>query len=99
MYSYATVIDAISDLKDRGYTEDFNLDDNCLICNGEKYNPDDFEITEVYRFEGDSDPDEESVVYGVESRNGVKGVLINGYGYAAETMGEEITRKLRMHAH
>ena len=71
MYSYGTVIDAIADLRERGYSEDFNLADNCLICRGEKYNPEDFEITEVYRFEGDSDPDEESVVYGVESKNGI----------------------------
>ena len=89
---------AIDDLRRRGFTQDFNLADNCLVCNGQAFSPDDFEISEVYRFEGDSDPGDESVVYGIEGRNGVKGVLVNGYGYSSEPMGEAVVQKLRLHA-
>ena len=32
MYTYETVSEAISDLKQRGYTLDFNLEENALIC-------------------------------------------------------------------
>ena len=31
---------------------DFNLDENCIVCHEDKFNPEDFEIVEVYRFEG-----------------------------------------------
>ncbi|HEV7622070.1 MAG TPA: phosphoribosylpyrophosphate synthetase [Flavisolibacter sp.] len=99
MYSYGTVSEAINDLKKRGFTEDFNLAENCLMCNAQKFNPDDFEISEVYRFEGDSNPDDEAIVYGIESKNGIKGVLVNAYGYQSNPVSDEIVRKLRIHAH
>lgn len=99
MYQYASPSLAINDLRGRGYTEDYNLSDNCLICNSIKYNPEDFEITEVYRFEGNSDPADESVVYGIEAKDGRKGVLVNGYGYSSESMGDKIAQKLKLHAH
>lgn len=98
MYKYDSVAHAIDELRKQGYTEDFNLKENCLICNAGQFNPDDFEIREVIRFEGDSDPGDEAIVYGIESNTGVRGVLVNGYGYSSESMGEEIVKKLRMHA-
>jgi hypothetical protein len=99
MYQYDSVAHALDELRKKGYTEDFNLSDNYIICNSQKFNPDEFEIHEVIRFEGDSDPGDEAIVYGIESSNGMKGVLVNGYGYSSEAMGEEIAKKLTMHAH
>ena len=99
MYQYQSPVNAINDLRKRGYTEDFNLAENCIVCNTNKFNADEFEIHEVYRFEGRSDPADESVVYGIESKTGLKGILVNGYGYSSEPMGEEIARKLRIDAH
>lgn len=96
MYQYESPAIAINDLKKRGYTEDFNLKENCISCNSGDYKADDFEIKEVYRFEGDSDPGDEAIVLGIESKSGVKGVLVNGYGYSSEPMGEEIEKKLRI---
>jgi hypothetical protein len=99
MYQYQSPSHAINDLKQRGYTEDFNLKENCLICNDQQFNPDEFEIKEVYRFEGNSDPGDEAIVLGIESSKGIKGILVNGYGYSSEPVGDEIERKLKMHAH
>ena len=99
MYQYQSPVHAINELKKRGYTEDFNLKENCIVCNNLKFNPNEFEIKEVYRFEGNSDPGDEAIVFGIESFNGMKGVLVNGYGYSSEPMGEEIARKLKMDAH
>ena len=97
MYTYDTISQAINGLKQRGYTLDFNLQENCLICQQEEYNIDDFEIAEVYRFEGMSDPADSGVVYGVIGKNGVKGVLVTAYGMYAQGMGAEIARKLQYH--
>jgi hypothetical protein len=99
MYQYDSPAQALNDLKQRGYTEDFNLKDNSLVCNGQIFNADEFEIKEVYRFEGDSDPADEAIVLGIESVNGTKGVLVNGYGYSSDPMSDEIEKKLKMHAH
>ena len=95
-YAYDTVSQAVNELKKRGYTLDFNLQENCIICNQQKFNPEDFKIVEVYRFEGDSDPADEAVVYAIESKNGLKGVLVNGYGISAETLSSDMAKKLSM---
>ena len=97
MYAYDTVSGAVSGLKKRGFTMDFNLKDNCLICHEDKFNADDFEIVEFYRFEGESDPADEAVVYAIESKNGQKGVLVNGYGPSSDAMSSEMAKKLQVH--
>jgi hypothetical protein len=99
MYQYDSVSHALEELRKKGYTTDFNLEENCLVCNTQKFTADDFDIKEVVRFEGNSDPADEAIVYGIESKTGVKGVLVNGYGYSSDSMGEEIAKKLSMHAH
>lgn len=99
MYVYDTVSQAIKELKERGYTTDFNLQENCIVCNHEKFHPEDFEIVEVYRFEGESDPADEAVVYAVESNKGDRGVLVSGYGISADEMTSEMAKKLSMHLH
>jgi len=96
IYAYDTVSQAINELRARGYTMDFNLKENCIICNHQEFNPEDFKIVEVYRFEGDSDPADEAVVYAIESKNGLKGVMVNGYGISAETLSSEMAKKLSM---
>lgn len=96
MFSYDTVSEAVNGLKKRGFTLDFNLQENCLVCHDNKFNVNDFEITEVYRFEGNSDPSDEAVVYAIESINGMKGVLVNGYGISADTLSSEMAKKLNV---
>lgn len=97
MYIYDTVSEAVNALRKRGFTIDFNLKENCLVCHEGKYDPDDFEIVEVYRFEGNTDPADEAVVYGIQSNNGKKGVLVSGYGPSADTMSAEMAKKLEIH--
>ena len=96
MNSYDTVSQAVNTLKKRGFTTDFNLARNCIICNTAKFNPEDFEIVEVYRFEGNSDPADQAAVYAIESIGGMKGVLVTGYGISAEGMSAELARKLTL---
>jgi len=97
MYNYDTLSEALSDLRKRGFSVDFNLQENCLVCHNDKFEIDDFEITEVYRFEGNTDPSDQAIVFGIESRSGVKGVLVGGYGISAEGMSAEMAKKLNMH--
>lgn len=94
MYSYDTVSEAVNGLKKRGFELDFNLKENYLVCHTGKFDATDFEIVEVYRFEGNSDPSDEAVVYGIESKTGMKGVLVNGYGISADEMSSEMAKKL-----
>ena len=82
MYSYNTLVEAINDLKKRGYTFDFNLQTDCIHCPefNESFKTDQFEIQEHYRFEGASDPGDLSEVYAVETTSGLKGLITDAVG-------------------
>ena len=100
MYTYDTVVDALNDLRKRGYTIDFNIAFDKIICSENKHSldPSDFEITEMHRFEGDTDPGDENVVYAVESKNRqLKGVITSAFGMYAEGASTDMLKKLSMH--
>lgn len=82
IFHYGTVSEAINNFKEQGYTIDFNLKENCFSCstNNDKYKLEDFEIVELYQYEGGSGPSEEATIYALKSRSGLKGILVAGYG-------------------
>ena len=97
MYNYDNLVEALADLKKRGYTLDFNLrgENSKLIANELQLHPEDFVIKEMYRFEGMSNPDDSSVLYAIEAKDGQKGVLVDAYGVYAEAVTPEMAAKLR----
>lgn len=100
MISYDTVTEAVKGLKERGYTINFNIAFDKLICSENKHclQPDEFEIVEAHRFEGDSNPDDEDVVYAVESKDSkLKGVITSAFGLYADPVSNKIIQKLSMH--
>lgn len=102
MYNYDTVTEAIKGLKKRGYGMDFNVhtEKECLVCqtNDLSLPPDEFKIDEVYRFEGDSDPGDEMVVYAISSdQHSVKGTLVNAYGTYSDGNIAAIVKHLHRH--
>lgn len=100
MPAYDTVTEALSDLRSRGFTTDFNLAFNAIKCSstGKCLSPAEFEIVEHYRFEGESNPSDEEVVYAVASKDGsMKGVHVSAFGTYSETVDDALIRKLQMH--
>jgi hypothetical protein len=100
MKSYDTVTEAVKGLKERGYTIDFNIAFDKLVCSDSNIclHPDEFEIVESHRFEGDSNPDDEDVVYAVESKDHkLKGVITSAFGLYADPASNRIIQKLTMH--
>lgn len=73
MHNYDTVVDALNGLKARGYTINFNIAFDKLICSDNRIclNPHEFEIVEMHRFEGNSNPADEDVVYAVRIKSGI----------------------------
>ncbi|MBT2557981.1 phosphoribosylpyrophosphate synthetase [Hymenobacter sp. ISL-91] len=93
-----TVSEVLNHLNREGYTVDFNLHANCLVCHGNalQISPNDFLVDKHYRFEGMSDPGDEAVVYAISSvRHGVKGTLVDGYGISSEALSSEMVQALR----
>jgi len=96
MYAYDTITEAVADLKKRGYIHDFNISNNRLTSDNlnAHYGHDDFEIKEVYRFEGPSDPADEAVVFAIEAPSGALGILVDGYGASAGDENIEFLQQL-----
>jgi len=94
-FHYGTVTEAVSDFKSKGYSLDFNLEENCIVCENTKFDSDEFEIVEVYRYEGESDPADEAAVYAIESKTGKKGILVTGYGVSADNVSPKLFEKLK----
>ncbi len=91
---YGTITEALEAFKNQGFTIDFNLEENFLTHDNEKYHPEDFEIVDVYRYEGATDPGDESSVYALQSKSGVKGVYVTSYGASPDNLITKILKKL-----
>lgn len=99
MKHYDTLSEAVEDLKRRGYSEDFSLKPHCIECASRnlQLHPEDFVVEEFHRFEGASNPDDNSIVYAVSGeRNGIKGILVDAYGVYAEKLSPEMISRLRL---
>src|SRR5690349_21072870 len=99
MKNYDSLVDALDDLRQRGYDADFATQTICLYCGDLdlRLNPEEFNVDEVYRFEGDSNPDDSAVLYAISSTNGVKGTLVDGYGAYSGNLSFEMAKKLQNH--
>ncbi|HTN45734.1 MAG TPA: hypothetical protein VL098_05250 [Flavipsychrobacter sp.] len=100
--SYDTLSEAVNDLIKRGYTTDFLLHEekDCLLCkdNSLELSPEDFVIDEVYRFEGMTDPADESIVFAISSeKHGIKGLVINSFGANFGYRSSKLVEHLHKH--
>lgn len=96
--SYETLTEAINDLKTKGYVNDFNQNGAHLSCPNvnKDFKPADFTITATYRFEGMSNPGDNSVLYAITANDGTKGMLVDAYGVYADSLSEEMIEKFRV---
>ncbi|GAB3505232.1 hypothetical protein GCM10027341_36540 [Spirosoma knui] len=96
MPGYDTLTEALDDLRKQGYTRDYNLKTDHLKCQQDalELHPEDFTIASFYRFEGMTDPDDETILYAIEEKNGQRGTLVNAYGPYADALSTEMVQKL-----
>lgn len=78
----STMTSCTAMLMKEGFTENFVMTDKGLEApsNQKVYIPDEVKISSFYRFEGESDPADNSILYAIEANDGVKGMLIDSYG-------------------
>jgi hypothetical protein len=76
----------VNRMKEDGFKEDFQVTPTGLntFDKSKKYNPDQVKIVNFYRFEGESDPGDNSILYVIETDDGEKGTLVDGYGASAD---------------
>jgi hypothetical protein len=101
-YTYDTVSQAINGLANRGYNTDFEVlaEKECLESHlsNIQLSPAEFEIDEVYRFEGDTDPADEMILFAISSKkHNVKGIVLNAYGMYSNSLSSKIVERLKAH--
>ena len=86
-----------------GYTDTFKVTKQGLHSTQKDkfYGPDEITVTDFYRFEGPSDPADNSILYVIETNDGAKGMLVDAYGPYADAVVnkfmadvEEVSKKV-----
>src|SRR5262249_33209356 len=77
-----TLAATLDGLARRGFTEHFEAAADGLRAaeGGRTFKAAELVIRELHRFEGVSDPDDMSIVYAIESRDGTRGTLVDAFG-------------------
>jgi len=69
-----------------GYTEDFKAGERGLLSlqSERLYQPGQVHVVNFFRFEGASDPADNTILYVIETNDGIKGTLVDAYGSYAD---------------
>lgn len=96
MKTYDTLSQAMNSLKKEGFDLEFSTDKKEIVCEEKKlrYKPEDFDIIEVFRFEGMTNPGDTSILYAIEATDGNKGLLVDAYGAYSAEISPELAKKL-----
>jgi hypothetical protein len=87
----STLAGVMDEVGRRGFTEHFMPADGAVraVGSGTRFSADQVTISEYYRFEGISDPDDMSILYAIETLSGVRGTLVDAFGvYADPRVGD-----------
>ena len=95
---YSTVSEAVRGLNVRGFTANFEVAGDSLraVDSGRTFTAQQLTIVEHHRFEGASDPDDQSVVYGIEASDGTRGVVVDAYGVYADPRLSELLKNVKV---
>lgn len=96
--SYTSLSVAIQDLQDQGFNEDFNLIAEGIESKSLKreWKAGELDVIKFYRFEGMTDPGDNTILYLIETVDGRKGLLVDVYGADQGEISPEMIKKLDM---
>jgi hypothetical protein len=82
-----TMVSCLNSLIKKGYTEDYKVTERGMksVQSEKVYSPRDVKEVNFYRFEGNSDPSDNSILYAIETKDGSRGTLADAFGPYADT--------------
>ena len=94
-----TLSKVMAKLTQDGYAENFIIEEESLKIAGaeKKYGPQEVKIANFYRFEGESDPADTSILYAIETADGNRGTLVDAYGLYADDETGEFMKEVEIH--
>jgi hypothetical protein len=92
-----TLSEAIGRLEAAGYREGFRATRERLhaFASGRSYAPESLSVVEVLRFEGPTDPGDESILFALRASDGVRGTWAIAFGPGRDPLDAEIARRLK----
>lgn len=94
--SMRTLSSCTKKLSDDGYITQFRAISKGLesLETHDVFSPEEVKIINFYRFEGESDPDNNAILYVIETHNGEKGTLTDAYGVYNDQKVSEFIKKV-----
>lgn len=86
-------------LRKKGFKASFVAETSDMIkCveTEKNYAPSDMKVVKLHRFEGESDPGDNSIVYAVKCNDGKKGVIIAAYGMYGSAQINNFMKEVEM---
>jgi len=82
-----TLAECLNSLQSQGFETQFKAHKHGLqsLKTEKIFQPQDVKIAHYYRFEGESDPSDNSIAYAIETHNGEKGTLVDAFGPYADS--------------
>jgi hypothetical protein len=89
-----TLTETIDKFRSKEFIYDFYIKEGKLRSDEtkESFMPEDLIIERTGRYEGDSNPDDMSIIYAITSESGTKGILLDAYGTYADPQISEFIK-------
>jgi hypothetical protein len=85
-----TLSQVLEKLRMQKVDNEFRLEEGKFTAGkGKTYIPEELKIVRTYRFEGESDPSDSSILYIIEAKDGLIGYSIDAYGVYSNHEDEE----------
>lgn len=82
-----TLVSCCNMLDKQGFTTQFKATVEGLksLTTEKLYKPEEIKVANFYRFEGESNPSDNSILYAIETCTGERGTLVDSYGSYSDT--------------
>lgn len=91
--------EVMNDLKKQGHQLDFTISKEGILSTLDdprrEITPNEVSILETYRFEGMSNPSDNSILYLLKIRSGETGTLVNSYGAESTALIDKFIKHLK----
>jgi hypothetical protein len=85
-----TLSEVMEKMRQKKIDSEFRMDKGQFTAGkGKTYTPEELTIIKTFRFEGDSDPSDSSILYIIEAADGLQGYSLDAYGVYSDHDEEE----------
>lgn len=83
-----TLVSVLENLSKSGFESQFKATANGLLSlySDKLFQADEVKVLHFYRFEGNSDPEDNAILYAIETISGERGTLVDAFGPSADSL-------------